>query len=128
MRRLKLCAPWLVGAFNIALVCCLLGCSPEQTARDAIAAATGTIAKAQTQHQAECQVNPAAGTCVLINRAVNAQNAAMTGLETYCGWRLSGVLPDRGAVCTPNGSALNTLNVALSNLKQITTEVKGVVK
>lgn len=128
MKRLKPYAPWLVGAFNIALVCCLIGCSPEQTARDAIAAATGTIAKAQAQHQAACTTNPADAPCVLINRAVNAQNAAIAGLETYCGWSLSGTLPDRGAACAPNKDALSGLNVALTNLKQIVTEVKGVVK
>src|SRR4051812_6171119 len=52
---------------------------------DALAAAQGFIGQAQKNHQAECSVDPSQDfPCQTINRAVEAQNAAVSALEVYC--------------------------------------------
>jgi hypothetical protein len=107
----------------------LVGCSPvEQQARDTAAALGGALAAAQTQHQTECTTAPTGAACVLINKAVSAQNALVTSIEAYCGWS-SNVLPtDPNTKCVPVSGAQGALNAAISNANGFITQLKGVIQ
>ncbi len=106
-----------------------LGCSdtPEQIARNSIATATAVISKAQSGNTASCQGKPDQQVCVAINKAVDAQNLAITGLETFCGFSLSPQPPDASAKCTPNKSAGANLNTVVNNLNQAINELKTLI-
>lgn len=120
-----ICSYFLVGAVLLATIGCQ---SPEKTARDVIAAASGAIVAAQAQYQSECSSSPTGANCVLINKAVDGQNVAVTALETYCQFALTPVPPDPSTKCSPVKAALPALQTALQNLNQLTGEVKGVLK
>lgn len=107
----------------------LTGCPKiQQTARDTAAALGGAITAAQTQHQAECAATPTGQTCVLINKAVVAQNSLITSIEAYCGWT-AGVLPtDPNAACVPVSGAKAGLQTAISNANTFIGQLKGVIQ
>lgn len=97
----------------------------EANARDTIAAANGAIVQAEVQYSITCTSNPNQTVCVDINKAVAAQNAAITALETYCGFTSASKAED---TCKPVKSFQPALTAALANLNQIVTELKGVTK
>ena len=106
-----------------------IGCSPiENQARDASAALGGAIKAAQTQHQAECTEQPSLPACVLINRAVDGQNALITSLEAYCGWTAGASPQDSSAKCVPVSGSKGALNTAIANANTFITQLKGVIK
>jgi hypothetical protein len=105
------------------------GCkeTPDQIARDVLATSSGTLDQAQTEYLAECQSNPGKQVCSLINKAGDAQNAAITALETYCGYQLTPTPPDPATQCVPVASAYGGLVTATTNLNQIIGELKPLV-
>lgn len=109
------------------LLLCAVGCTenPEQIARTSIATATGAIGSAQADYTAECQKDSSQKICVAINKAVDAQNFAITGLETYCGFSIGGTLPDTTAKCAPQKNAVGSLKTVISNLDQAINELKS---
>lgn len=102
-------------------------CPAEKPARDTAAALQGSLTAAQAKYQTSCKANPSQNVCQLINRGVSAQNALITALETYCGWSVQAP-PDPSAKCVPVNNAKDALNAALANARQLTVEIKGVVK
>ena len=116
---------------TIVLTCCLfplLACSPlENQARDTAAALAGSIAAAQTKYQAACTANPTQEICQVINRGVSAQNALITGVETYCGWNTAATPPDSSAKCVPVKSAEAALRAAIANAAALTSQIKGAI-
>ena len=100
----------------------------EQNARDTAAALGGAVTAAQTQHQTECVATPTGSTCVLINKAVAAQNTLITGIEAYCGWK-AGILPtDPSATCVPVNTAKAGLQAAIDNANTFIGQLKGVIQ
>lgn len=110
-----------------ALLLCAIGCTenPEQIARTSIATATGAIGSAQADYTATCQKDSSQKICLAINKAVDAQNFAITGLETYCGFSIGGTLPDAAAKCAPQKNAVGNLKTVISNLDQAINELKS---
>lgn len=102
--------------------------TPDQLARDSIAAANGLLTAAQAQYVNSCKPNPTQGVCVLINHGVDALNIAITSLETYCGFSLSPTPPAADTKCAPVANARAGLNVAIANLNQIISEISPLVK
>jgi len=119
----------LVASILMALALVpLIACSPVETkARDTAAALSGSIVAAQFKYQASCQANPAQQVCVAINKGVNAENALVSAVETYCGWEVNAAPPDPNAKCVPVKSAEQALVAAIANAATITTEIKGVI-
>lgn len=114
---------------TLTLVLFELGCSPvEQQARDTAAALGGMLAVAQTQNQTVCTATPTAPVCTTINKAISAQNALVTAVETYCGWSTTTPPGDANAKCVPVKTAEAGLQSAISNAQVFVTELKGVVK
>jgi uncharacterized lipoprotein NlpE involved in copper resistance len=114
----------------LAITLVLVGCTNFVRASvDSLAAAQGFIGQAQKNHQAECSVDPSQDfPCQTINRAVDAQNAAVSALEVYC--QLP-VAPDPATLasvgtqaCNENPSAKQVLVSALANLNQILSSYK----
>lgn len=99
--------------------------SPQQIARDAIAASRGAIQTAQAKYQSTCNASPQQTPCDVINRAIYAQQAAIASLYTYCQFSLAS---DSTAVCKPVDSALTGLMSAVTNLNQVVTSIKGVLQ
>jgi hypothetical protein len=100
----------------------------QENARDTSAALGGAITAAQTQHQTACVAKPTDATCVLINKAIAAQNTLITGTEAYCGWT-AGVSPtDPNAVCIPVASAKAALQTAINNANTFIVQLKGVIQ
>jgi hypothetical protein len=114
---------------TIVIVICLMvmvGCSPlENQARDTAAALSGSIVAAQTKYEAECTANPAQEICQVINRGVSGENALITAVESYCGWREAMAPPDPSEKCVPVKSAQAALQVAISNAAALTIQIKG---
>lgn len=117
----------------LLFACCglLAGCENFVRASvDSLAAAQGFIGQAQKNHQPECSVDPSKDfPCQTINRAVDAQNAAVSALEIYC--QLP-VAPDPATLanigtktCNANPSAKDVLVSALANLDQILSSYKS---
>ncbi len=108
----------------------LTGCQPpEKTARDSIAAFDGYLTAAVAKHDAECKADALnrLPVCSLIVRAVRAENATATALETYC--QLSpGQGKDPAMPCTPVRSSQTGLLSAISNMNQLVNEIKGAAK
>lgn len=113
--------------FLVMVVLLCTGCQPpEKTARDSIAAFNGYLTAAVQKHDAECKADALnkLPVCSLIVRAVRAQNASATALETYC--QLSpGQGKDPAGPCTPVKSAQEGLRSAISNMNQLVSEIKG---
>jgi hypothetical protein len=97
----------------------------EANARDTIAAANGVIVQAEVQYSPTCTSNPNQSVCQTINKAVAAQNAAITALETYCGFTAANQPSDK---CQPVKALEPALTSALANLNQFVTELKGATK
>lgn len=110
-----------------ALVFCT-GCGPLYVnARNTIAAANGLIVSAQALYLGTCTKNPQQGTCVLINKGIDAVNVAITLEETYCGFAFTPTQPSPTAVCNPVASASTGLSTALANLTTIIAQIKPLV-
>lgn len=117
----------LALVLTIALV--MIGCpKPAENARNAIASAQGFIVAQQQIHGQSCKAAPSQEVCVNINKAVSAQNAAVTALETYCGWNPLAPPSDPNAPCVPVKGAEAALTAAVGNLNQIIGEIKGAAK
>lgn len=99
----------------------------DQVARNTLATSSGVLNQAQVEYLAECSANPTTKTCTLINQAGAAQNAALTTLETYCGFANTAVLPAADAECHPVASFESALVTATANLQELVGEVKGVI-
>jgi hypothetical protein len=113
--------------FTLALFA--VGCSPlEQNARDVSAAAQGYIDQAQSIHQTECVANPSLSVCQIINRAVDAQNALVDAVESYCGWPTRPTDQEL-AVATANCQKISTAQAALStavrNVDNLMGDLRG---
>ena len=120
MKKLMLMLPLL-----LAIAAC--NQPPEQIARDVIAGGTAALRTAQTIYAPECQANSNGQACVLINQAIYAHAAAITALETYCGFQLAPVAPAADAQCTPVKSALPALQTTITNLNQLVAEVNAAI-
>lgn len=113
----------------LLLTLVLSGCnSPAQSARDSIAAAQGLIVAAQATHGDQCRKDATPKVCQVVKRAVSAQNATVTALETYCGWAPGAPPADPEASCVPVKSAESALVTTTQNLNQIITELKGAIQ
>ena len=121
---MKICLILVVVA-SIVLCACP---ASEQNARDTAAALQGVITTAQTQYGTQCKSTPTDKPCVIINQAVDGQNALVTAVEAYCGWSQTAPPPDKTAKCTPVKSAEAGLKTAIANANLFITEVKGVIK
>lgn len=107
-----------------------IGCNQfVSTAINTLAAAQGVIAQEQQTHQAQCQQNPAQALCLEINQAVDAQNAAITGLEAYCQLPAPPTPAQLAAsgtsVCNANPSAKAALESQLKALSTIVAQIQG---
>lgn len=109
----------------------LLGCSgAEKNARDAIAASKGAIETAQNKYMETCKADATQQPCVIVNKAVAAQNTAINALELYC----SGTAPtggqdfQHGGVCHADKSLQPKLDAAVADLNQIIASVKGIIQ
>lgn len=117
----------LVAIFLSLFLCIgLTGCPPiEQSARDGLAAASGSIFAVQQSYLPVCEpiagTNPSAEACSTINRAIDAHNLAVDTLNLYC----SGSDYLAGGPCQPNREFEPRLKEALKNLERIVKEVKG---
>ncbi len=110
----------------LLLVVLMVGCPRVvNNARDTIAAANGVIVQAEIQYSPTCTSNPSQPICNTINRAVAAQNAAITALEAYCGFNSASNPNDK---CQPVKTLEPALTSALANLNQFVTELKGATK
>jgi len=126
------------GFVTALLTIGLAGCDkPENVARDSIAAGSGAIKDAQQKYILECTATPSNPVCRAINRSVYAQNAAITGLETYCQLSPSQLISQdtvTGAVtvdvhnCQPVQTAGQGLRSAVTNLNQAINELKSALK
>lgn len=128
-----------LGAVTLMAVCvagCALIHKPGQTtpsapldqvARNTLATSSGVLNQAQLEYLAECSANPTTATCTLINQGGAAQNAALTTLETYCGFPRSGVVPAPDAKCVPVASFEPALITATANLQELVGELKAVI-
>ena len=128
------------AALGIAVAGSSLGCARlhnpghatptpiDQVARNTLATSSGVLNQAQKEYLAECSANPTTKTCTLINQAGSAQNAAITAVETYCGFPNSGAVPSQDAKCVPLASAESALVAATANLQEIIGEVKAVIQ
>jgi len=115
--------------FVVCLTIVLVACSPlEQNARNTAAALQGAITSAQAQYQTECTASPKDSPCVIINKAVEAQNALVTAVEAYCGWSEIAPPANGTATCVPVKSAASGLQAAINNATLFISEVKGVLK
>jgi hypothetical protein len=112
---------------TLLLAACPAG-SLEKNARDVAAALGGELQTAQQQLATACQQDATQTPCVAVTRGVNAQNALITSLETYCGWPTAAPPPPVGTVCVPVKSAEGVLTVAITNANQLVSEVKGAIK
>lgn len=124
--------PMRLKLLALTLVCLLLapiGCNetPDQVARDTIATGNGLISAGQAQYLDSCKANPTQGVCVMINHGVDLLNIAITSLETYCGFNLSPTPPAADTKCAPVPNAKAGLDVAISNLSQIISELTPLV-
>ena len=108
----------------------LNGCTQlEKHARDTAAALNGAITQAQQQHQQECNATPTLAACIVINKAVDGQNALVTAIEAYCGWSVANPPVDMAATqCVPVKSAQAGLQTAVANADLFIAELKGVIK
>jgi len=115
----------------LAAVIALCACTSFVKASVAtLAAAQGFIAQAQTNHKAQCTAAPTTPfPCVMINQAVDAQNVAVSALETYCQVPVAPtpeMLSSQGSTaCNPNPTAKQILVAALSNLGAIVAQYKA---
>ncbi len=116
---------------SVVLVLMLLlasvGCELAKTGRDTAAALSGAIESAQNKHLDECKANPTLPVCTSINRAVAAQNALITALETYCGWSVNEP-PPLDSKCVPVKSAEGALQAALNNAKPFVGQMQAVAQ
>lgn len=125
-----------INATILGLLVCvsmtfLTGCpkqKPEQTARDVIASATGAIEQAQGEYKDSCVAKPGQQECILINQAVYAQNASITGLEIYCSWPKGVVLPSPNTICSPVKSALPALEASVTRLDQLIGQIRAIIQ
>lgn len=112
----------------LAVAFCLIaiGCTPvEENARNTAAALNGAITTAQAKYLTSCQSDQSLPVCQDIDKAVAAQNALITAIETYC------TLPQGSPAdskCMPVKSAEPALETAIANAGQFITELKGVIQ
>jgi hypothetical protein len=119
----------LISIIVIATMCITACPALEQNARDTAAALNGAITAAQSQYQTECKSNPSEKQCLIINEAIDGQNALVTASEAYCGWSVTAPPPNPGKTpCVPVKSAQAGLQTAIANANLFITEVKGVIK
>jgi hypothetical protein len=114
----------IIKTLTIAVMLVMLGCSQpiEKTARDGIATATGAISNYQAKYHDQCVAAPTGTACVAINRAIVGQNATITALEAYCGFKPG---DDLASACKPVATAKDGLQAALNNLQQLVNDLKG---
>ena len=123
MRKKILAVPLLGG---VALLSAGCKYNVVQTAVDAAAALQGAIVAAQTQYQPTCSTDPSAQPCLLINRAVAAQNALVTATEAYCGFSTATAMTPT-ATCQPVSTMQAGLTSALQNANALFQEVSAAV-
>ena len=99
-----------------------------QHARDTAAALNGAIVDAQKQNQASCNENNSQPKCIIINKAVDGQNALVTAVEAYCGWSTANPPINLNGQCVPVATAADGLKTAIANADLFIVEIKGVVK
>lgn len=113
-----------------ALLVPLIGCNSFVTqAVNTLAGAQGVIANEQIAHKTQCTATPSASVCLSINQAIDAQNAAISGLEAYCQLPVApdaATLQAKGAmVCNVNPSAKAVFVAELSALSKIVAQIQG---
>lgn len=122
MRKISIC---LIVALTLATV----ACSPlEQQARNTAAALQGAISAAQTKYLTQCQANPKDSPCVIVNKAVDGQNALVTAVEAYCGWSVTAPPANGSQTCVPVKSASAGLQTAINNANLFVAELKGILQ
>lgn len=116
---------YILAVLLAAMAFSFYGCQkPEQTARDAIAAAKGVVETAQIKYLDACQADPDLGPCVTVNKAVAAQNLAIDALNQYC----SGPGYLTGGVCNPQPDLQSHLEAALASLDQTIKDVEALIQ
>jgi gamma-glutamyl:cysteine ligase YbdK (ATP-grasp superfamily) len=106
----------------LILTLSLVGCQPaEVTARDSIAAAKGFIEDQQKQRLQECTADKSKEICVDINKAVEAQNLAVTALIAYCS---DATFANNSGPCHPNRDLQPKLQAAIEQLNNIVNSIK----
>jgi len=114
----------------ITLLALVLAACPSNVvtvARDTAAALQGAIIAAQSANQASCTATPTGANCVLINKAISAENALITATEAYCGWSATAPPTNPQATCTPVSTLSGALNAAITNATTFITELKGAI-
>jgi hypothetical protein len=118
-----------VFALALALTGCPNGQTPEQSARDAIAAAHGWVVNAQTVWGTACKADPSPVKCVSTNKLIASEHAAADALLVYCGGApASGPSYLDGGACVENNSAGSILQAAIVNMNSIATDVQALLK
>ncbi len=96
---------------------------------DTLAASHGVITTAQAQNLSTCQKVKDASICLEINQAVDAQNAAIDGLEAYCQLPVepdpATLAAQGGLVCNANPSAKAAFVAELNALGKIVGALKA---
>jgi len=126
MRNVVLKRLGIVPILVVTLI--MAACSPiEVTARDGIAAAKGFLDSQAALHN-ECNADPTAQVCALINKGNAAKHVAIDALEQYC----TGPAFDAGTgPCqvptdkTRKDTLQSQLSGALNNLNQTISDIKA---
>jgi hypothetical protein len=99
-----------------------------QNARDIAAAFNGVLTAAQDKYVDQCNADRGQHICIIIYKAVDAQNALITAIQTYCGWSQELPTINQTGPCAQIPSAELELKTAINNANLFITELKGVVK
>jgi hypothetical protein len=118
-----------VAALALALTGCPNGQTPEQSARDAIAAAHGWVVNAQAVWSTTCKTDPSQAKCVSTNKLIAAEHTAADALVVYCGGApASGPSYLDGGPCTENKTAGGVLQSSIVNMNSFAADVQSWLK
>lgn len=109
---------------------CPQGQTPEQSARDAIAAAHGWVVNAQAVWLASCTTDKTQVKCVSTNKLIEAEHATADALIVYCGGAPPPGVPTylEGGVCVEETSTINALQSAVLNMNNISSDIQALLK
>jgi hypothetical protein len=109
---------------------CPPGQTPEQSARDAIAAAHGWVVNAQAVWLDSCKADATQAKCVSTNKLIAAEHVAADALQTYCGGTPAPGTQAYidGGVCVEETSLQGALQSAILNMNATSTDVQALIK
>jgi len=119
-----------VVALALALTGCPNGQTPEQSARDALAAAHGWVVNAQAVWSTTCKADSTQAKCVSTNKLIAAEHTAADALVVYCGGAPASGAPSYldGGTCVENKTAGGVLQSAIVNMNSFATDVQALLK